>query len=335
MKVDRKQLQDALERVKPGLANKELIEQSTSFAFVKNRVITYNDEISISHPIEGFQVTGAIQADTLYKFLSKVKKDTIDIEIADNEILFASGRAKAGIALKSEIKLPLLELKDPDWKDLPENFNKSLKFSMGACAKMSDDTVLDCINVKAEGILEASDSLCVAQCDLKEEIKVPNFLLPATSAVEVVKLNPIQIAEGQGWIHFRTEDDTIISCRLSEGSFVSINPHIIVEGVRAVLPKTINEILDRAMVFSKRDHVLLEKIDIIIANNRCKVQATSNYGWFEEEINMVWEHDAIDFSITPYLLKDILLETQECIIGERSLKFQGDGWVYVTALKDK
>ena len=40
----------ALEAVRPGLANKEMIEQSTSFAFMKDRVVTYNDEISISYP---------------------------------------------------------------------------------------------------------------------------------------------------------------------------------------------------------------------------------------------------------------------------------------------
>ena len=48
MKINKKELQEALERVKPGLASRELIEQSTSFAFMRDRVVTYNDEISIS-----------------------------------------------------------------------------------------------------------------------------------------------------------------------------------------------------------------------------------------------------------------------------------------------
>jgi hypothetical protein len=63
----------ALEAVKPGLANKEMIEQSTSFAFMEDRVVTYNDEISISHPLKGIPIVGAIKADELYAFLSKVK----------------------------------------------------------------------------------------------------------------------------------------------------------------------------------------------------------------------------------------------------------------------
>jgi len=39
MKINKKELKEALEIVKPGLANKEMIEQSTSFAFLKGKVI--------------------------------------------------------------------------------------------------------------------------------------------------------------------------------------------------------------------------------------------------------------------------------------------------------
>ena len=48
MKLNKADLQRALEIVKPGLANKEMIEHSTSFAFINGKVITYNDEISLS-----------------------------------------------------------------------------------------------------------------------------------------------------------------------------------------------------------------------------------------------------------------------------------------------
>ena len=52
MKINRKELLDTLSIVSPGVSNKEMaIEQATTFAFLKDRVVTYNDEISISHPI--------------------------------------------------------------------------------------------------------------------------------------------------------------------------------------------------------------------------------------------------------------------------------------------
>ena len=67
----------ALEIVKPGLASKEIIQQTTSFAFIEGRVVTFNDEISISHPVPDLDIQGAVQADELYKFLKKTKADEI------------------------------------------------------------------------------------------------------------------------------------------------------------------------------------------------------------------------------------------------------------------
>ena len=75
MKINKAELQTALEKVKPGLASRELIEQSTSFAFMGDRVVTYNDEISISHPVAGVDINGAVKAQALYDFVSEVKKE--------------------------------------------------------------------------------------------------------------------------------------------------------------------------------------------------------------------------------------------------------------------
>jgi hypothetical protein len=53
MKIQKTNLIQALEKVRPGLSAKEAILQSTSFAFLNGCVVTYNDEISLSHPVEG------------------------------------------------------------------------------------------------------------------------------------------------------------------------------------------------------------------------------------------------------------------------------------------
>ena len=50
MKINKSELQEALAKVKPGLASKDLIEQATSFAFMDGRVVTYNDEMFPSSP---------------------------------------------------------------------------------------------------------------------------------------------------------------------------------------------------------------------------------------------------------------------------------------------
>jgi hypothetical protein len=335
MIINKKQLQDALEIVKPGLANKELIEQSTSFAFIKGRVVTYNDEISISHPVTGLELEGAIEAENLYKFLSKIKTDELDLTINGNEVLLTSGKAKAGLILQSEIKLPLKETSDKkDWKSLPEKFVKQLNFSMIAFTRGISRGVLICAHVNKTGFIESSDGYRVIHCELGEQMPTETFLIPVSSATEMIRLNPTQVAEGKGWIHFKTEEGTVMSCRLfSEDEFPDSSTFIAIKGTRLVLPEMTSEVLERAMVFSKRDHLIEESVDITIKNNRLKIEAKSDTGWFEEEINFRSEH-TLTFSITPYLLVNILEQTRECELTEDKIKFQGEDWIYISRLRN-
>jgi len=102
MKIKKDDLKRALEIVKPGLANKEIIEQSGSFAFIEGRVVTYNDEISVSHPIKDLEITGTIRAEELYKFLGKIKEEEIDVNCTESEIVLKCGRATTGFAITNK-----------------------------------------------------------------------------------------------------------------------------------------------------------------------------------------------------------------------------------------
>ena len=337
MIISKTKLQEALEIVRPGLANNESIEQTTSFAFIEGSIVTYNDEISISHPVPSLEIRGAVIAEKLYLLLSKIKKDEIDISIEDSKIVLQSGRAKASFTLIEEIKLPLNELSGKKmWKDLPENFNKHLKFAMASCGRDMSRPVLTCVNVKKTGVLEASDGYKITSCELSSEMPVKDFLLPVKAALNVVKLQPVRIAEGKGWVHFQTEEMTTISCRIFEDVYPEVSTFLnIKKGIQIVLPITTEEVLDRAIIFAKRSNVLQEMITITLEKNRFKIHAVADddAGEFEEEINFKYDEQPISFSITPYLLKGILSETQACELSENKLKFKGDGWEYLTLLR--
>lgn len=337
MQINKNELVQALEIVKPGLASKEIIEQATSFAFIDDRVVTYNDEISISHPIEGLNLTGAIESDQLYKFLNKIKKDEIEFTIENNQIILTTGRAKAGLTLHAEVTLPLdKELSDKGkWKSLPTDFSKFLAFAMTSCSRDMSKPILTCVHVSKHGIIESSDNYRITQCHLESEMPLDDFLIPATSAAEVVKINPVKIAEGTGWMHFQNEIGTVLSCRVINEAFPNITPHLKVDGIRLILPNSTSEVLDRAMVFSKRDHSLDETVFVSIQDRRLQIRSESSCGWFEEDINMKYSGDPVLFAITPSLLKGILSETSECEINAdtHKLKFAGERWIHLTMLK--
>jgi len=337
MEIKKAHLTEALEFVKPGLANRELIQQSTSFAFVGGSIVTYNDEISVKHPFTfgEKQLNGAIRADEFYTFLKKVKQDTIELEIEGAEVKFKSGRIRAGFTMEGDIVLPIEQIgKRSDWCDIPPGFIDHLNKAMGATGRDISRLILTAVNITKEGALTGSDSYKIMHCVLEEELPVEGFLLPARSAVEIVKLQPKYISEGKGWIHFKSENDTEMSCRTLIGEeYPPLEGLLDFSGSEFKFPETINELIDRASAFYKRDHILDESISITIADNRVKVKARSETGWMEEKANLRYNGDPIVFEITPYLLKDILNETQVFHLGDRMIKFEGEGWTYVARLR--
>lgn len=334
--MKRDDLVRALEVVKPGLANKEIgnIEQTTAFAFLDGRVVTYNDEISIAAPIEGLEVEGAIKAEELYKFLKKLTRETIEIESTETEVVLKCGRAKAGFLLQHEIKLPLEEVKKKsDWQTLPENFKEALAFTMTTCARDLSRPVLTCINVRSDGVLESSDDYRISRYKLNDSMLAETFLLPATAAHVISNYPIVSIAEGENWVHFATEDGIEFSCRVFEENFPEVGDIIdSAKGSTIELPEKMGEVVDRAAIFCTQESILDQKMIVSISGRRLKLRAESETSWFEEQLNVSHEGEDITISINPHLLRMILSQTRQCILSERCLKFAGENWEHVVAL---
>jgi len=337
MKINKEQLQKALMIVQPGLASKDVIEQTTSFAFLNGKVMTYNDWISISHPVEGLDIQGVLPSKELYKLLQRINNEEIDIKVNGNQVDLKFGKGHANLTLQTEIKIPLIKIKN-DWKKLPKSFNHLAKLAMGSCSRDMSLPLLTCIDVHENGILQATDSYRIIYCDLKEKMPIETFLFSASSAKEAIKINPTQIAKDEKWIHFLNEEGTIISCRLNkfEKKYPDLKKHFNIEKEKSVeFPKITNEILERAQVFATRDSQFDEEIIINIQNKRMTISSRSETGSFSEKTLIHYEGDPIEFIIPPCLLVDILKETNQCKLGKNSIKFEGKGWQYVSVLQSK
>jgi len=344
-KVNRQVLQNALAIVKPGLANKEQLEQTTSFAFLKKRVITYNDEVSISHPVSGVDFEGAIKAEELYNLLSKLTQDEVEISCDGTEVLIKSGRVKAGLKLEKEISLPLKEElgKIEKWKKIkePEVFIKHLNFAMLTCSHDMSQPKLTCVCVRKNGFVQGSDGFRIVQCKGGKS-PIGEYLLTTTTVSEVIKLAPLWIAKNDNWVHFKNTDNTIISCRTTNTSYVDqkkIDKLLAINGGDTLqFPKTIDSIVDRVRQLAKRDFVFDENVDISIDKGKIVLNAIAHdtKSWIKESAAIKYK-GKLEFSITPLLLRGILKETRICMLSEdcRFVKFtskEGD-WDYVIMLR--
>jgi DNA polymerase III sliding clamp (beta) subunit (PCNA family) len=331
MEISKKELQSALEIVKPGLSNTTDIEQATSFAFMGDRIVTYNDEISISHPVEGLDLIGAIKAVELYGILGKLKTDTIDLTVSEKEVQLTSGKAKVWLTLESKIKLPIENVGSiKKWKALPENFISALAFVLPNVSHDMSKPVLTCVHVNNGGFIEACDNFRVARY-LVEKIPVKTFLIPGALVPHVIRLNPVKIAEGEGWIHFRTEVGTIISCRIFEDdNFPDCSKPLELGSTQVELPQSFSEIVDRAIVFDK------EFISVDVSSKKIKISSKSESGKFEESTHIRYAGSDFQFSINPQLLKGIIKQTLTCYFKDgRFIQFKDGDWAFSTILNAK
>ena len=332
MKIQKTELQKALTAVKPGLATKELIEQSTSFAFVDGKVVTYNDELSISYPLKEMEITGAVQAEQLYKLLSKLKGDELNMEIVDSELLIKCGKQKAGMTIKEEINLPIEEIGEiSKWKKLPADFLKHISMASNSCSTDMMKPVLTCIHLTDTEII-GTDGFQVIRI-ASESIGIEDTLLPANMVSHIVSAKPIQISKGEGWVHFRTKEKAVLSCRIFEDKYPDVSKFFEVEGEKVVFPEVVKSIIDKAGIFSKADTAIDEMITIAIDSKKMTITGKGESGWYEESCKVDYAGEETSFNVTPYLLTNILSIIQECVLSEQRVLFQNKEISYLAMLR--
>lgn len=349
MKITKKALQDALAVVKPGLANTEVVEQATSFSFFKGRVVTFDNEVSISHPVSGLEdLSGGIVAEKLYQLLDKLSvEDTFELAITLNkqnsELVVKAGRMKAGLKMQGEVLFPIDIERDlanhGDWQKLPDEFVKRVEFVMSSSTDNLKKPILMTVHVNKAGFVEASDDYCIAHYNLPSEMPVKTFLLPISAAPRMIRFNPTEVAMGDGWVHFRkptelNEDEyATYSCRVFHDDFPNTARFLDVKGMRLTLPDNINDAVERAWIFAKREDALDETLTLTLFNKHLRIRSEADTGWFEEEVYVDYSGDKLCFGITPFLLHDILVKTTLCTLGKDRIKFEGTDWIFVSALK--
>lgn len=333
--INRAELIEALEKTKPGLSKTEVIEQATSFVFSDGLIITYNDEISVAHPLEELKgIEGAVKAEELYKLLTRMKDDELEIDIINNELRIITEHVKAGLVIE-EIRLPLLDnVKHEKWHALPENFLDALKFVVFSCSRDMSKPVLTCVNITSNHV-EASDGFRVTRQHLKTNLPIKRpFLIPESSVKQIINYDIENIVVEEEWAHFQTKDDTVLSCRIFNDVYPDIDAIGIleVEGIKLQLPNNLNEVIDRVAVFTQKQGLIGTEVLVSIADKKFKVRGQNEYGWVEEECRINYKKQPIRFSTNPEFLKDIVRLTQKCTVGKEKMKFVGDGWVHVLAL---
>lgn len=335
MIINTEEFRKGLDMVKPGVAAKEdVIEQATHFAFVDSKIVSYNDELCISHKIDGLDITGAVQAEELYKLISKIKTKEIDITEGDNEIVFKSGKSRTGFAFTKEIKLPLQDevTEIGKWKSLPVNFNEAIKFVSESCSNDILNPKTACVHINEKGFVEGTDTHKLSHWKFESPL-AETILIPAKNVSVIVKVAPTKMAKGNGWIHFKNKD-TVISCRAYNEQFmdtakVLAKPES--KGLAINFPDELVDALDKAKIFISSE-TKDKTVAVSITNNKLTVSNQSEIGWYRETFPIQFKGTPFSFAIEPQTLISILKYMKTCMFYSDRLRFEGDNWIHVTLI---
>lgn len=189
MKIQRDDFKSILNVVKPGLAKKEILEQTTHFVFTGEEVFTYNDKICISHPFKT-DFSCSVVADDLIRILNGMKSEELEIFCKDNQLQIKGGKERGGLVSYPEGQINALvsslgikDLLKKRWSFLPKGFSKGLSLCIFSASKDITHGVLSGILVRDDSII-SMDDLRISRYTLDES--VPNaFIIPGSSAAEL------------------------------------------------------------------------------------------------------------------------------------------------------
>ena len=327
MKTNRQDLINILQKIKPALSTKGIIEQGNTFVFTEDLIVTYNDQISIMFPFKS-DIEGCLPASEFYILLSEMKGEEIKFSIDEDKLKIVGDGVKASLNLLQIDDIIIPEIPNK-WNELPEDFIEGISFCIFSASKDMTNPFLTCLNIN-EGLIISSDNYRISQYKMKSEID--NFLLPATSAIELVKLENIKFyCLKDSWIYFKNEDEIIFCSRVVEDKYPDISELLLVEGDRLKLPDGLKQIIKTSSILAEGEFDIARKIEVNISGSMIKCKGQNKAGWVEGEISLKFDGD-ISFSINPEFFIHILDKATTVIIGEDKLLFRSGQFKHLISL---
>ncbi len=328
MRVKRENLLHKLQQVSPGLASREIVEQSASFVFKDGRIFTFNDEILCSAAYD-CDLTGAVHAAPLVTLLSKLAEDEVDIQIKEGELTINGKRSRSGIRMNQEVLLPIDSVDAPTgWKELHTEFSDALEVVQGSASKDDLHFNLTCIHLSSNHV-EACDGYQMTRYNLKTGLE-KDCLIKRDSAKSLVGLGFTKVSEGKNWIHFKA-DGLEISCRRWVQDYIDLDELMAFKGRKTTLPGGLAEAVEKAEIFSS-DNASENQVLVQMKDGRLRLKGEGAHGWYEERRKIEYDGESISFMIPPKLLTEITRRTNECEVTDERLKIDAGKFTFVACL---
>jgi hypothetical protein len=335
LKVNREEFLRHLEVMQPGLTNKDKTQQSSCYVFRGGKVYTCNEETACRGPsMLSAEFTGAVSARPLSELLRRLEDAELTLEMRkDKLILNGKGGKKSSLLLEQETSL--LDLvravdKPQEWKPLHPEFAEAIRV-VSQCARPDEKhgAGLTCVHVHPKWV-ETCDNYQACRWTLKTGVE-ESVLVRSKSISELDKIAPVEMAVTDGWLHFRSAEGVMLSCRRFIDDFPELTEMFSMKGVASHLPNKLVDATERANIFSSENGEF-NYVTVKLRPDRVVVEGIGITGSHTEPKRAKYAGPPIDFVIAPNLLIKLAREYPQCEISQDKIKVNGAGkfaWVAV------
>ena len=330
MIIAREKLLAALAAVEPGLADRDIVDQSTCYVFSGKHVCTYNGEVVCRMPIPA-GLHGAVPAAAFQKLLLKYTVPKLSIQCGKTRIQVASKtQGTATIVYDTEIKLPTKSIALPkQWHKVPPSFSGALMDALSCVSKDESKFVLTCVNV-APTHVEGCNNYQACRCQCKVPVR-KSLLLRGSAAQDVAKAAMVAMGETKTGVHFKNADGLILSCRKYDDDYHNLDPIVKLEGHRFALPSKLKGACDRAAVFAAEDGGQVT-VKVAMANSKVTISGEGKSGTFTEQEPCKYKGSPVEFLVSPSVLKRIIDEKGATYLAGFKVMAKTKSLIFASAL---
>ena len=331
MRVNRSNLLQALNTVKPVITSNDFLHQDTHFIFTGDYVAAYDGYMGIKCRFEtDFMCT--VPFNEFYSILDRIECEEVIIEMAKNKICFEGINVKGELNVNIEIEDKFLLHHPDDWKHLPGDFIDAINFCLPSTSQNATKPILMYLNVQGD-TMESTDNYRISQYRMKGSVADP-LLIHANYGSCINKHLITKYNLDDSWIFFRTDDGVIFYCRKVEYQYPNLDSIIeqFVDGITIVFPSGIIDAINVSSILAGGSLDIESKIKVTIENNKLVCTGCNDVGKVDCMLDFNFSGNSFSFVINPVFFSAILKKSNTAIVGQDRIMFIGDNFKHLIAL---
>lgn len=339
MKINKQEMLSIIDKVKPGLAKKEVIEQASHLVFSDNEIVTFNDSISVSHPFE-CDVEFSVRGDDFYKIVNGIAEPEFEITLTDSTLNIKSKTTKAALSTilgeAAQVTHLIEAVRECTtakgfWKKLPEEFLKGLHLCSFSASTDLTTGVKSCCAVNGDSIY-TTDNIRASIYVMDKSMD--SLMLPAKSVSDLIKYPVEEYGVSDNWAHFRTKAGVVFNAKMMKGDypFKGIDKLFTEAPETLAFPEELGTVVSSIAALAEGDGDIDKAITITVEAGKITCKAQKERGWITKTVACEYKGDTFVFMVNPLFFSQVLKQaTAFTLIGNKGM-FNSDSFNHILSL---